>query len=139
IDFHGSTGYGQAFTDAISQHWGDRPLEDLQKGWAAAQRQYDYLDGANACALGASYGGYMVYWIAGNWHTPDSGAWKWLVAHGSAGRVPVRAGHGRLDYSIPVSQGIAASTAVKRKGIESKILYFPDEKHWVPKPDNSSL
>ncbi|WP_038223638.1 prolyl oligopeptidase family serine peptidase, partial [Xanthomonas maliensis] len=58
IDFHGSTGYGQAFTDAISQHWGDRPLEDLQKGWAAAQKQYGFLNGDKACALGASYGGY---------------------------------------------------------------------------------
>ncbi len=58
IDFHGSTGYGQAFTDAITQHWGDRPLEDLQKGWAAAQQQYPFLNGDKACALGASYGGY---------------------------------------------------------------------------------
>ena len=81
IDFHGSVGYGQAFTDAISQHWGDRPLEDLQKGWAAAQDRYAFLDGANACALGASYGGYMVNWIAGNWHTPASGQWKCLVNH----------------------------------------------------------
>lgn len=81
IDFHGSTGYGQAFTDAISQHWGDRPLEDLQKGWKAAQEKYSFLDGGNACALGASYGGYMVNWIAGNWHTPKSGAWKCMVNH----------------------------------------------------------
>jgi len=44
VDFHGSTGYGQAFTDAISQHWGDRPLEDLQKGWTAALAKYDFLD-----------------------------------------------------------------------------------------------
>ncbi|HZX76773.1 S9 family peptidase [Lysobacter sp.] len=77
IDFHGSTGYGQAFTDAISQHWGDRPLEDLQKGWAAAQKQYGFLDGDKACALGASYGGFMVNWIAGNWNQP----WKCLVNH----------------------------------------------------------
>lgn len=77
IDFHGSTGYGQAFTDAISQHWGDRPLEDLQKGWAAAQQQYGFLDGDKACALGASYGGFMVNWIAGNWNQP----WKCLVNH----------------------------------------------------------
>src|SRR3546814_3189638 len=81
LDFHGSVGYGQEFTDAISQHRGDRPLEDLQKGWAAAQQQYDFLDGSNACALGASYGGYMVYWLAGNWHTPDSGARRCLVDH----------------------------------------------------------
>ena len=77
IDFHGSTGYGQAFTDAISQHWGDRPLEDLQKGWAAALAKYSFLDGDRACALGASYGGYMVNWMAGNWPQP----WKCLVSH----------------------------------------------------------
>jgi acylaminoacyl-peptidase len=77
IDFHGSTGYGQAFTDAISQHWGDRPLEDLQKGWAYALEKYPFLDGDRACALGGSYGGYMINWIAGNW----SGPWKCLVDH----------------------------------------------------------
>ena len=77
IDFHGSTGYGQGFTDAISGHWGDRPLEDLQKGWAAAQARYPWIDGGRACALGASYGGFMVDWIAGNWATP----WKCLVSH----------------------------------------------------------
>ena len=77
INFHGSTGYGQAFTDAISQHWGDRPLEDLQKGYAAALKQFPYLDGSRACALGASYGGYMTYWIAGVWNQP----WKCLVDH----------------------------------------------------------
>ncbi|MGA8277163.1 MAG: S9 family peptidase [Rhodanobacteraceae bacterium] len=77
INFHGSTGYGQAFTDAISRHWGDRPLEDLKKGWAAALKNYSWLDGGNACALGASYGGYMVYWMAGVWNQP----WKCMVDH----------------------------------------------------------
>ncbi len=77
IDFHGSTGYGQGFTDAISQHWGDRPLEDLQKGWDHALKTYGFLDGDRACALGASYGGFMVNWIAGNWNQP----WKCLVNH----------------------------------------------------------
>jgi dipeptidyl aminopeptidase/acylaminoacyl peptidase len=77
INFHGSTGYGQAFTDAISGDWGGKPLEDLKLGWAAALKNYAWLDGSNACALGASYGGYMVYWMAGNWNTP----WKCLVDH----------------------------------------------------------
>ena len=77
IDFHGSTGYGQAFCDAISTHWGDRPLEDLQKGWAYALKTYSFLDGDRAAALGASYGGYMVNWIAGKWKAP----WKCLVSH----------------------------------------------------------
>jgi dipeptidyl aminopeptidase/acylaminoacyl peptidase len=177
VDFHGSTGYGQAFTDAISQHWGDRPLEDLQKGWAAALKQYDFLDGDKACALGASYGGYMVYWMAGNWNQP----WKCLVDHDGVfdnrimgyateelwfsewenggtpydnpkgyekfnpvnhvkdWRVPMLVVHGQQDFRIPVEQGIAAFTALQRQGIESKFLYFPDENHWVLKPQNSIL
>ncbi len=69
IDFHGSPGYGQAFTDSISEHWGDRPFEDLQKGLAAALTKYPWMDGKRACSLGASYGGYMQNWIAGKW--PD--------------------------------------------------------------------
>jgi dipeptidyl aminopeptidase/acylaminoacyl peptidase len=177
IDFHGSTGYGQAFTDAISQHWGDRPLEDLQKGWAAAQKQYAFLDGKNACALGASYGGYMINWIAGNWNEP----WKCLVNHDgvfdirSMGyvteelwftewenggtpydvpknvekfnpvnhvakwRVPMLVVQGEKDYRVPVDQGLSTFTALQRKGIDSKLLYFPDENHWVLKPQNSIL
>ncbi|WFC42847.1 S9 family peptidase [Pseudoxanthomonas sp. SE1] len=177
IDFHGSTGYGQAFTDAISQHWGDRPLEDLQKGWAAAQEKYTFLDGKNACALGASYGGYMINWIAGNWNEP----WKCLVNHDgvfdirSMGyvteelwftewenggtpfdkpenvekfnpvnhvakwRVPMLVVQGEKDYRVPVDQGLSTFTALQRKGIDSKLLYFPDENHWVLKPQNSIL
>ena len=77
INFHGSTGYGQKFTDAISGDWGGAPLEDLKLGWAAAQEKYKFLDGDRACALGASYGGYMAYWIAGVWNQP----WKCIVAH----------------------------------------------------------
>jgi len=175
IDFHGSTGYGQAFTDAISGHWGDRPLEDLQKGWAAALSRYDFLDGKNACALGASYGGYMVNWIAGQWNTP----WKCLVSHNgvfdtrSMGlvteelwfsewefggtvvdkpdayerfnparhigkwRVPSLIVAGQNDFRVPLDQSLSAFTALQRQGIESQLLYFPDENHWVNKPDNS--
>lgn len=77
VDFHGSTGYGQAFTDAINQDWGGGPLEDLKKGLDAALALDTQIDGSRACALGASYGGYMVNWIAGNW--PDR--FKCLVNH----------------------------------------------------------
>jgi dipeptidyl aminopeptidase/acylaminoacyl peptidase len=179
VDFHGSYGYGQAFEDAISQHWGDRPLEDLQKGWAAALAKYDFLDGDRACALGASYGGYMVNWIAGNWPQP----WKCLVTHDGIfdnrmmaysteelwfnewenggtpwtpsvaariekfnpvnfvqnWRVPILVVHGEQDFRIPYDQGIAVFTAAQRRGIESKLLVFPDENHWVLKPQNSVL
>ncbi|HEU0307520.1 MAG TPA: S9 family peptidase [Lysobacter sp.] len=175
IDFHGSTGYGQKFTDAISQHWGDRPLEDLQKGWAAAQQKYAFLDGDKACALGASYGGFMVNWMAGNWNEP----WKCFVSHDGVFennamgyateelwftewenggtpyenpkayqkfnpanhvdkfRVPMLVIHGQQDFRIPAEQGIALFSALQRKGVESKFLYFPDENHWVLKPQNS--
>jgi dipeptidyl aminopeptidase/acylaminoacyl peptidase len=77
IDFHGSTGYGQAFTDSISGDWGGKPLEDLQLGLAAALKQFPWLDGERACALGGSYGGFMINWIAGRW--PDR--FKCLVTH----------------------------------------------------------
>ncbi len=67
IDFHGSTGYGQAFTDSISGDWGGKPFVDLKKGLEATLRKYPWLDGDRVGALGASYGGYMINWIAGNW------------------------------------------------------------------------
>jgi acylaminoacyl-peptidase len=175
VDFHGSTGYGQAFTDAISQHWGDRPLEDLQKGWAAALAKYDFLDGDRACAAGASYGGFMIYWMAGNWNKP----WKCLIDHDGvfdnmemgyateelwfsewengglpwvnpagyeqfnpANHVadwtkPMLIIHSGKDYRIPLEQGLGAFTALQRKGVPSQFLTFPDENHWVLKPQNS--
>jgi dipeptidyl aminopeptidase/acylaminoacyl peptidase len=77
VDFHGSPGYGQAFTDSISGDWGGKPLEDLQKGLAAALEKYPWLDGGRVCALGASYGGYMMNWIAGNWSEP----FRCIVSH----------------------------------------------------------
>ena len=77
VDFHGSTGYGQAFTDSIRNNWGGWPLEDLKKGLAAATTKFSWLDGDNACALGASYGGYMMNWIEGQW--PDR--FKCIVQH----------------------------------------------------------
>jgi dipeptidyl aminopeptidase/acylaminoacyl peptidase len=77
VDFHGSTGYGQAFCDAIRGDWGGKPFEDLQKGLAAALEKYSFMDGDRVAALGASYGGWMINWIAGNW--PDR--FKALVCH----------------------------------------------------------
>jgi len=77
IDFHGSTGYGQAFTDAINGDWGGKPLEDLQLGLAAALAKYPWMDGERVAALGGSYGGYLVNWIAGQW--PDR--FRALVTH----------------------------------------------------------
>lgn len=77
IDFHGSLGYGQQFTDSISQDWGGKPLVDLKLGMAAAAKKFAWLDSSKACALGASYGGFMMNWIAGNW----SDGFKCIVNH----------------------------------------------------------
>jgi dipeptidyl aminopeptidase/acylaminoacyl peptidase len=77
VDFHGSTGYGQAFVDSINRDWGGKPLEDLKLGLAHAVATDPQLDRSRACALGASYGGYMMYWIAGQW--PDG--FNCLVSH----------------------------------------------------------
>ena len=77
VDFHGSTGYGQAFTDSIHRDWGGKPLTDLQIGLKAASERFDFLDVARSCAAGGSYGGYMMNWIEGNW--PDG--FKCLVQH----------------------------------------------------------
>ena len=77
VDFHGSTGYGKKFTDSIAGDWGGKPLEDLQKGLAAALARHPWMDGDRVAALGASYGGYMINWIEGAW--PDR--FRCLVSH----------------------------------------------------------
>jgi dipeptidyl aminopeptidase/acylaminoacyl peptidase len=75
VNFHGSTGYGQAFTNSISRNWGSLPAEDLIKGLDELAR-LPYVDPGRIGAAGASYGGYMVYWLAG--HTDR---FKTLIAH----------------------------------------------------------
>ena len=177
VDFHGSTGYGQAFTDAIRGDWGGAPLEDLKKGLDAALQAYPWMDGDRVGALGASYGGYMINWIAGAW--PER--FKCLVSHDGnlderfayyateelwfpewehggtpwenpAGyakhnpvdlvknwKTPVLVVHSALDYRVVDTGGIATFTAAQRRGIPSKLLYFPDENHWILKPQNSIL
>jgi dipeptidyl aminopeptidase/acylaminoacyl peptidase len=178
IDFHGSTGYGQKFTDSISGDWGGKPLEDLKKGLAAAVAKYPWLDRSHACALGASYGGYMMNWIQGNW----SDGFKCIVDHDGVfdtrgmaysteeqwftdwengggpyyampdkherfnpvrfvnkWKTPMLVVQGDIDFRIPTTQGLSAFTALQRKGIESELLVFPDENHWVLKPANSVL
>jgi|HubBroStandDraft_4_1064222.scaffolds.fasta_scaffold00025_14 dipeptidyl aminopeptidase/acylaminoacyl peptidase len=174
IDFHGSSGYGQAFTDSISRDWGGKPLVDLQKGLAAAIARYPWLDGERVCAFGPSFGGFMMYWIEGNW--PDR--FRCIVSHDgvfdqrmmyyateelwfmewenggtqydnprgyeqsnpldfvSKWRTPMLIVHGEQDFRIPYSQGLGAFTALQRRGIESKLLVFPDENHFVLKPAN---
>jgi len=177
VDFHGSTGYGQAFCDSIRGDWGGKPLEDLKKGLAATLSKYSWMDGTRVGALGASFGAYMINWIAGNW--PDR--FKCLITHDGNideraayyeteelwfpewdhmgtpwdnpqsyekhnpvnfvknWKTPMLVVHGAQDFRIVESQGLGTFNALQRRGIPSKLLYFPDENHWVLKPANSIL
>ena len=79
INFHGSDSYGQKFTDSITGQYGTLPFEDLQLGLTAALSRYTYIDGTRAVALGASYGGFMINWIAG--HPEMSQRFRTLICH----------------------------------------------------------
>jgi dipeptidyl aminopeptidase/acylaminoacyl peptidase len=177
VDFHGSIGYGQQFCDSIRGDWGRKPLEDLQKGLDATLKRYSWMDGDRVGALGASFGGYMINWIEGNW--PDR--FKCLVNHDGNidermayfdteelwfpewdhlgtpwdnpdsyekhnpvnfvknWKTPMLVIHGGRDYRVADTQGLGTFNALQRLGIESRLLYFPDENHWVLKPNNSIL
>jgi dipeptidyl aminopeptidase/acylaminoacyl peptidase len=174
IDFHGSTGYGQAFTDAIRDDWGGAPYEDLMKGLDAALAKYSFLDKDRVAALGASYGGYMINWINGKtdrfkalvchdgnldetlayyqteelwfpewehkglpWENPDGYARQSPLGLVKNWKTPTLVIHGGRDYRIVDAQGIATFTALQRRGVPSRFLYFPDENHWVLKPAHS--
>ena len=176
INFHGSTGYGQKFIDAINGDWGGAPFEDLMKGLDYAEQHYPFIDKDRECALGASYGGYAVNWILGHtnrfkclvshdgmfntesaWGTTEElwfNEWefkgppytnrelyrKWSP-HLSATnfKTPTLVIHGQRDYRLDVSEGFQLFTTLQRLGVPSKMLYFPDEGHWVLKPQNSRL
>jgi dipeptidyl aminopeptidase/acylaminoacyl peptidase len=176
INFHGSTGYGQKFIDAINGDWGGAPYEDLMKGLDYAEEHYGFIDKTRECALGASYGGYMINWILGhtdrfkclvshdgmfnaesawgtteelwfnNWEfkgTPyDNRAMyeKWSPhQYAKNFKTPTLVIHGQRDYRLDVSEGLQLFTTLQMEGVPSKMLYFPDEGHWVLKPQNSQL
>jgi dipeptidyl aminopeptidase/acylaminoacyl peptidase len=176
IDFHGSTGYGQAFTDAIRGDWGGAPYEDLMLGLDAALAKYPWLDGDRVAALGASYGGYMMNWINGKtgrfkalvthdgifdlrfayydteemwfpeweqegvpYDRPEGYARHNPIDHVKDWKTPTLVIHGALDFRIPDTHGMAVFAALQRRGVPSRFLHFPDENHWVLKPQNSKL
>jgi dipeptidyl aminopeptidase/acylaminoacyl peptidase len=176
INFHGSTGYGQKFIDAINGDWGGAPFEDLMKGLDYAEKTYPFIDKDRECALGASYGGFMANWVLGHtdrfkcivshdgmfnaesaWGTTEElwfNDWefkgtpydnramyqKWSPhMYAKNFKTPTLAIHGQRDYRLDVSEGLQLFTTLQMEGIPSKMLYFPDEGHWVLKPQNSKL
>lgn len=176
INPRGSTGYGQDFTDQISGDWGGRCYEDLMKGLDHLLGVHDFIDPDRIAALGASFGGFMVNWIAG--HTQRFKAlvshdgifnqetmsymteelWFDIWEHGGMPhqnigsfrkysphlfvekfRTPMLVIQGEQDFRCPVSEGISLFTALQVMKVPSKLLYFPDEGHWVTKPANSQV
>ncbi len=161
----------------MSQDWGGKPFIDLKLGMAAVAKQFAWLDSKNACAIGWSYGGFMMNWIAGNWpngfqcivnhagtfdlramyySTDEQWFNEWEnggtyydapakhekfnpVKHVKKWKTPMLLTQGGQDFRIPETQSFSTFTALQRRGIESKLLLFPDEGHIFNKPANSLL
>jgi dipeptidyl aminopeptidase/acylaminoacyl peptidase len=176
----GSTGFGQAYTDAISGDWNGAVMTDLMKTLDSVLKIYPNADPKRVIAAGGSYGGYAVNWIAG--HYPERFAafvthasifntesmqlgteelwfprwefqgWPWESAEVKARwqsqspstgiahmTKPMLVIHGELDYRVPVTEAFQLYNTLQIRGVPSQLLYFPDETHFVAKPQNSKL
>ena len=169
-NFHGSSGFGQAYTDSITRNWADLPYEDTIRAadWFQAQ---PWIDRERMVAGGGSYGGYLATVLLGRPHpfkalvahaavfdryaetASDFGAEKsrygefWERSAEFAAQSPNLAAanfktptlviHGQLDLRVPVDNGFELFNILQNKGVPSKLVYFPDENHWVLKPQNS--
>jgi dipeptidyl aminopeptidase/acylaminoacyl peptidase len=173
INPRGSTGYGQHFTDQISQDWTGRVYDDLMLGLDAALERFPFLDKTRVAAAGGSYGGFMVNWIAGHsdrfkalishagvfdltskygtteelwfpewefggtpWDKPEHYRERSPSMHVQHFKTPTLVIHGALDFRVPDAQGLGMFTALQRRGVPSRYVYFPDEGHWILKPAN---
>ena len=173
INPRGSTGYGQKFTDQISQDWTGKVYGDLMKGLDFALEKFPFLDKTNLAAAGGSYGGFMVNWICGHsdrfkalishagvfdlvsmygtteelWFPEwEYGGFPWDRAehyrdrspstYARGFRTPTLVIHGALDFRVPDAQGLGMFTCLQRLGVPSRYVWFPDEGHWIAKPQN---
>lgn len=179
VNRRGLPGFGQAWNDQISRDWGGQAMQDLL-AVTDAMTERDYIDEKRVGAVGASFGGYSVYWLMGNggdrfacmishcgvfnlesmylsteelffvnW---DLGGPYWISPEVADGykkfspnqyvknwKTPLLVIHGERDYRVPFDQGLQAFTAAQIQGVESRMLIFPDEGHWVLKPQNGVL
>lgn len=170
----GSTGYGQKFTDEISQDWGGKVYVDLMNSLDYALRNFSYIDEKNLFAAGASYGGYMINWIEGhsdrfNALVNHDGVYNMESMYGTTEelwfpewemggapwenksmyekwspsnyvknfKTPMLVIHGGKDFRVPEGQAFELFTALQKMGVESKFIYFPEETHFVLKPQNA--
>lgn len=171
-NFHGSSGFGQTFTDSINPEWAEQPYQDVMKAsdWFAAQ---PWIDRDRMVAGGGSYGGYLTTIILGREHP-----FKALVAHaavynmygqyaadfaaeaprfggfweaenrvvlernsphlGAANfKTPTLVVHGQSDLRVPVNHGLELYHTLLNKNVPARFVYYPNENHWVLKPQNS--
>lgn len=169
-NFHGSSGFGQAFTDSINPDRITKPYEDTIKAaeWFASK---PWIDRERMVAGGGSYGGFLASTLLGREHPfkaliahaavyneftqygADYGANKrrhfefWedpeafarYSPHTAAANfdTPTLVTHGQLDYRVPVNQGFELFNALQNRGVRSRMIYYPDENHWILKPQNS--
>jgi dipeptidyl aminopeptidase/acylaminoacyl peptidase len=174
VNFHGSSGFGQQFTDSITGDLGTKPMTDIMRAtdWFVKQ---PWIDPNRIAAAGASYGGYMMSWLNGhtdrfkamvchagvyNWHSMMAsdfikgrerslGAPPWgdqtRIDKQSSQRfaanfkTPTLVIHGEKDFRVPVTQGFEYYNTLRQKGVPTRLVYFPDEHHWVMKPANSKV
>ncbi|HEV2197686.1 MAG TPA: S9 family peptidase [Candidatus Acidoferrum sp.] len=178
INRRGSTGYGQKFTDEITNDWGGKAYVDVMDGVDFALKKYPFIDGSKMAAAGGSYGGYMADWIATHngrfkaiishagvydkvamyateelwfeehdlqgtpWSNPESyHKWAPVTYAGKLGefKTPTLVICGERDYRVPYTQSLEFFSALQRQGVPSKLVVFPDEGHWVLKPQNSKF
>jgi dipeptidyl aminopeptidase/acylaminoacyl peptidase len=176
VNFHGSSGFGEAFLDSNTHRWGELELQDIEAAtdWL---RKHAWVDKKRIFASGGSFGGYMVAWMNGHvkpgryrayvchagcfdrramfssdawsWNSKELGATYWsdpakvqsqspenFAAHMAT---PTLVIHGALDYRVPDQQGLAYYNTLKARGVDARLLWFPDENHWILKPRNSRL
>jgi len=178
INRRGSTGYGQRFTDEITNDWGGKPYVDVMKGIDAATGKFAFIDKTKMAAAGGSYGGFLADWLATHtdrfkaiishagvydknamlateelWfeeHEMEGTPWgaeenykKWSPSTyaGDLGKykTPTLVIAGERDYRVPYTQSLEFFNALQRQDVPSKLVIFPDEGHWVLKPQNSQL
>jgi dipeptidyl aminopeptidase/acylaminoacyl peptidase len=176
INRRGSTGYGQKFTDEITNDWGGKAYVDVMNGVDFVLKKYSYTDGARMAAAGGSYGGYMADWIATHtgrfkaiishagiydknsmyateelwfeehdmqgmpWTSGDNyRKWAPLTYAADLGKfkTPTLVIAGERDYRVPYTQSLEFFNTLQRQGVPSKLVVFPDEGHWILKPQNS--
>lgn len=176
----GMPGFGVEWNEQISKDYGGQNMKDYLTAIDSVAEE-PFVDSGRLGCVGASYGGFSVYWLAGhhekrfktfiahcgifnleqlystteelffvNW---DLGGAYWesdnAVAQASYAQsphrfvgkwdTPILVVHGEKDFRIPYTQGMGAFNVARMKGIEAEFLYFPEECHWVQRPQNSIL